>query len=164
MEEEQHPSTTAGNDARVAAEQGLGISRRAILKSMALAVTGVGIGLLVLGPARALRPGPGVTETAQTHTSSTTSSPPAALPSGSPVHVHVKYFQMAQTIQTKEEGFVLTSPAHVSDLIAAVISRHLSLGVMMNTMMLLVNGVGVVPSSMLMNGDEVDFIPATTGG
>jgi molybdopterin converting factor small subunit len=31
-------------------------------------------------------------------------------------------------------------------------------------MMLLVNGVGVVPSSMLMNGDEVDFIPATTGG
>ncbi len=81
------------------------------------------------------------------------------------VKVKVKYFQMASTLPgIKEETVTLESPAHYNQLLATVIGEHPALAGMLPNMMVLVDGLVANPNTSLNDGDEVDFIPATSGG
>lgn len=80
------------------------------------------------------------------------------------LRVKAMYFQMPQVVSTREEYFVLQSPAYFSDLLNGVLGKHPSLSAMMPSMMILIDGVRTLPDIALRDGDEVDFIPAVAGG
>jgi molybdopterin converting factor small subunit len=100
-------------------------------------------------------------------TAPTIEAPSASTPSGTSgasVKVKVMYFQMPQTIGTKEEYFVMQNPAYFSGLRQRIVEEHPALSAMFPTMMVLVDGVPAQPSTPLLDGDEVDLIPAIAGG
>jgi len=78
--------------------------------------------------------------------------------------VKVYYTMMAQYTDMEEEVFVLQSPAAIQELINTVIVRHPSMAEMMNTMLILLNGVAAKSTTSLNNGDTVQFIPLSAGG
>lgn len=98
-------------------------------------------------------------------------APAPASPGGTPgatgglLTVKVVYFGMPLAVaNTKEEYFVLQSPAYFRDLLGEVEQRHPIISTMVPTMIISVNGVPGEPSTVLKEGDEVDLVPATAGG
>jgi len=162
-------------------EEEMRVSRRRLLKS-ALLLSAFGGGIVILGGAAKLvaEAAPPSKTALQTPTPSglggastpSSNSAPQALPASAPnvvagasLKVKVMYFQMPQNVtSTKEEYFVLTSPAYFRDLLNEVIEEHPLLSPMIPSMMILVNGVLAVPGTPLADGDEVDLIPAIAGG
>ena len=88
----------------------------------------------------------------------------AAPPSGAPVKVKVMYFQMPLAVGVSTEHFVLPSPARYGDLLPVVLKAHPALSPMMPTMMVLADGIPAQAGTPLRDGDEIDFIPAISGG
>jgi molybdopterin converting factor small subunit len=80
------------------------------------------------------------------------------------VTVKVYYSMMAQYTDLAEENFVLQGPATVQELVNTVVVRHPSMAGMMQTMMVLLNGVAAKPTASLKDGDVVQFIPLSAGG
>ncbi len=153
--------------------EGKKVSRRELLRLLALSAIGAGI---VVGaprlagaalPARKADPrsSPGAASAAAAIGS--TSSTPATYQgvSSSPENrVKVMYFQMSGLLAIKEEYFVLQRPAYYRDLLADVLEKHPVLSPRMQSMMVLVDGVLAQPGTALRDGDEVDFIPTVAGG
>jgi molybdopterin converting factor small subunit len=80
------------------------------------------------------------------------------------VSVKVYYSMMAQYTDLDEEDFVLQGPATVQELINTVLVRHPSMAGMIQTMLVLLDGVPAKPTSPLRDGDDVQFIPLSAGG
>jgi molybdopterin converting factor small subunit len=78
--------------------------------------------------------------------------------------VKVYYSMMAQYTDLDEEDFVLQGPATVQELINTVLVRHPSMAGMIQTMLVLLDGVPAKPTSPLRDGDDVQFIPLSAGG
>jgi len=156
------------------------VTRRHLLKS-ALLLSAIGGGMIILGGAATLvgqvepssrtapqtpRPsGSGASAPSQTSAPTTTPTNASNAALGTPVKVKVMYFQMPQNVTTtKEEYFKLQSPAYFRDLVNVVLEEHPLLSPMMPYMMILVDGVLAAPGTPLMDGDEIDLIPAAAGG
>ncbi len=141
-----------------------------MLKWMAMAAVGAGVALL--GAETLLRssvPGVASSDTKSTNSTSLSSSPVlVGDPGVSTIKVKVRYFQMLQYVDTKEEYFVLQSPAQLGTLLSDVTAKHPSLTPVMSSMMILVDGIATLASAPagtpLENGDEVDLIPSIAGG
>jgi len=148
------------------------MSRRRLLRTALLfSAVGAAVVLGVDGLARATPSSESGAGRASTGSSPVSSTAPVAAPSnigpnasGSSLRVKAMYFQMPQTINTKEEYFMLQSPAYLRDLLSNVMAEHPRVSKMIPTMMILVDGVPGQPSTPLRDGDEVDFIPAIAGG
>ena len=156
------------------------ISRRRLLAS-GLAFAAVGAGLVIFGgadkfahgkepsPVANLQAPPQGGSGAATVQSSTpvlqadSATSTSVISSGS-VKVKVMYFQMPLVVGTTEEYLSLPSPAVFRDLLASVLEKHPALSPMVPAMMILIDGVPAKPGAPLIDGDEVDFIPATAGG
>jgi molybdopterin converting factor small subunit len=102
---------------------------------------------------------------------STSKAPSPAPSSGEPstssdsITVKVMYFGMPLSVtNSREELFVLQSPAYFHDLLSNVVEKHPVLSAMIPTMMIFVDGVPGQPSMSLKDGDEVDLVPASVGG
>ena len=80
------------------------------------------------------------------------------------VTVKVYYSMMAQYTDLDEEDFVLQGPATVQELMNTVLVRHPSMAGMMQTMLILLDGVAAKPTASLRDGDMVQFIPLSAGG
>jgi molybdopterin converting factor small subunit len=135
-----------------------------MLRLVAFAAVGGGIALLGSGFLfNASKPASGQASQAMDSTSST---PVVTAAGGSAASLTVKvmYFQMANYVNIKEEYFVLPSPARFSQLLSSVTGKHPVLTGMMPSMMVLVDGVSARPDTLLNEGDEIDFIPAASGG
>jgi len=79
--------------------------------------------------------------------------------------IKVRYFQMSSTLPgVSEEYFVLSNPANYGELLHAVVAAHPVLATMVPSMLVLVDGAIAKAGSALKEGDEVDFIPAISGG
>ncbi|HUK50540.1 MAG TPA: MoaD/ThiS family protein [Terriglobales bacterium] len=78
--------------------------------------------------------------------------------------VRVVYLQMAQYFATREEYFILQTPATVQDLLVNVTEDHPQIAKMMSNMWILVNGSPAKLSHALNDGDEVDLVPLVAGG
>ena len=145
-------------------------SRRRMLKWMAFAVVGAGVALLGSGSlSRTSTPGTSGSNTGSTNSTSLFSSSSAAVsPVTSTIVVKVMYFQMLQYVDTKQEYFVLQSPAQLGTLLYDVTSRHPSLAPWISSMIILVDGVAALASAPastpLKDGSEVDLIPSIAGG
>lgn len=148
------------------------MSRRRLLRAALLfSAVGAAVVLGANGLARAAPSSESGAGGAPTGSPPVSSTAPAAAhsdvgssASGSSLRVKAMYFQMPQTINTKEEYFMLQSPARLGDLLSNVVAEHPRVSSMIPTMMLLVDGVPGQPSTPLRDGDEVDFIPAIAGG
>lgn len=138
-------------------------SRRRMLRS-GLLLSAVGVAA-ILGVQRAARASPlGSVGGSGTGSSPSPAGVSGAVPGGS-ITVKVVYFGMPLAItSTKQELFVLQSPAHFSDLLDDVVEKHPIISAMIPTMIMSVNGVPGRPSTLLKDGDEVDLVPATAGG
>lgn len=141
---------------------GEAVSRRKVLRWLAISALGAGICLSVGGLANAAVP------ERKVETSGGVSTPSPTTRKGAPgasIRVKVMYFQMPNTVLDRtEEFFVLQSPSYFSDLMDEVVGKHTILSTMMPSMMKLVDGVPAQPRTPLKDGDEVDFIPAVAGG
>jgi len=139
-------------------------SRRHLLRLVAVAAVGGGIALVgssVLFGSKAL-PG-GSNRAASPELQGDTEGMGGS--SSASVKVKVEYFQMANALPgIREEYFTLGSPAQFSQLLAAVVDEHPVISGMMPSMLVLVDGVVATADTPLKNGDEVDLIPAITGG
>ncbi len=131
-------------------------SRRAFL---GLILT-VGAGLLVADGVIQLDPLMKNTASA----SSTNMKGQVATPEDQLFTVRVYYSMIEQYTDLSDEYFILQSPATLRNLIDTVVIRHPSMAQMVETMMILLNGVPAKPSAALKDGDEVQFIPLATGG
>ena len=80
------------------------------------------------------------------------------------ITVKVYYTMMAEYTDLSEEDFVLQSPAILQDLMNTCDVRHPSMAQMIDSMLILLNGVSSRPSSALRDGDTVQFIPIMAGG
>ena len=80
------------------------------------------------------------------------------------ITVKVYYSMMAEYTDLSEEDFVLQSPAVLQDLMNTCVVRHPSMTQMIDTMLILLNGVPSTPSAALKDGDTVQFMPITAGG
>ena len=109
-------------------------------------------------------PPPGPVGGGAPKSSSASAGGATALPGG-PVTVKVVYFGMPLAItSTKQELFVLESPAYFKDLLEDVVEKHPIISAMIPTMVISVNGVPGRPSALMKDGDVVDLVPATAGG
>jgi molybdopterin synthase sulfur carrier subunit len=81
------------------------------------------------------------------------------------IKVKVVYFAQARELAgTKEDEFVLNSPAYVKQLLREVISAHPKLQAITETASTIVNG-RIVPKNIELNdGDRVAFLPPIAGG
>jgi molybdopterin converting factor small subunit len=145
------------------------LSRRRMLRLMAVSAIGagavIGAGALLLPPPDKKVSGSAVKFPATVTVPIAPSVAASAfMPSSSPTAVKVTYFQMPTVVSEPVEHYVLQAPAHYSDLLGVVLVKHPSLAAMMPNMMVLVNGTVPQPSTVLANGDEVDFVPAIAGG
>jgi molybdopterin converting factor small subunit len=135
-----------------------------MLRLMAFAAVGGGIALLGSGfLVNASKSASGQASQAMV----STSPAPLVAAAGSSVaslRVKVMYFQMSNYLSTKEEYFVLQSPAKFSQLLSSVIEKHPVLTGMIPNMMILIDGVVAKPGTFLNEGDEIDFVPAISGG
>ncbi len=148
------------------ATSGERVSRRQVLRLIAFSAFGAGVILATGKLAGAAFPTTAAGGDGGSSAATSSATPTAVLheASASTLSVKVMYFQMPQTISTKEEHFVLQSPAHFRDLLSGVLQKHPSLSPMMPSMMVLIDGVRAQPDATLRDGDEVDFIPAVAGG
>jgi molybdopterin converting factor small subunit len=80
------------------------------------------------------------------------------------ITVKAYYSMMTQYTNLTEEDFVLQSPATVQELIDTIDVRHPSMAQMMQSMMILLNGVAAKTTTTLNDGDLVQFIPLSAGG
>jgi len=81
------------------------------------------------------------------------------------VNVTVVYFAQAREFAERaEEEFVLTSPAHVEQLLSAVMKTHPKLSRIRQIIRTMVNGRPVVESDELKDGDRVALLPPVAGG
>jgi len=80
------------------------------------------------------------------------------------ITVTVYYSMMAQYTDLSEETFVLQSPATMQELIDTCLVRHPSMTQMVETMMILLDGVPASVTAQLKEGDTVQFLPLTAGG
>jgi len=156
-------------------------SRRRMLKWMVLGAVGAAIGVLGLEtwarPASSGLDGSSLEKAASASSSSgvggpspgqviSASSSPSLFdsPSTSFVTVKVMYFQMPQYVDVQKEYFVLQSPAYLGALIMDITDKHPALSAEWPFMMILVDGNPASAGTPLMNGNEVDLIPAIVGG
>ena len=110
-------------------------------------------------------PSRGVGGTAPNAPSTSTSAGVATFPPGGSVAVKVVYFGMPLAVtNTRQDLFVLESPAYFKDLLDAVVEKHPIISAMVPTMIMSVNGVLVRPNTPMNDGDVVDLVPATAGG
>ncbi len=80
------------------------------------------------------------------------------------IKVKVMYFQMPLIVSSGEEYFVVQTPAYFRDLMTQILEKHPALSPMIPTMMIMIDGMPAKGEMTLMDGDEVDFIPAIAGG
>jgi molybdopterin converting factor small subunit len=80
------------------------------------------------------------------------------------ITVKVYYSMMAQYTDRDEEDFVLQSPSTLQELINTVVIRHPSIAQMVQTMLILIDGVAAKSTASLRDGDVVQFIPLSAGG
>jgi len=147
----------------LSSEAGKAASRRRMLRSALLfSAVGAAVILGVEGATRASGPGSARESTPMTSTASSSVAVPAA---GGSVTVKVVYFGMPLAVtSTKDDLFVLESPANFSDLLDEVVKEHPIISAMIPTMIMSVNGVPGGPSTPMRDGDVVDLVPATAGG
>jgi molybdopterin converting factor small subunit len=150
-------------EASLSSEAEKAASRRRMLQSgLLFSALGVAAILGVDGVARALPSGSAGGSALKT--SSASAGFATTLPGG-PVTVEVVYFGMPLAVtSTKQELFVLESPAYFKDLLDDVVERHPIISAMIPTMIMSVNGVPGRPSTPMEDGDVVDLVPATAGG
>ena len=133
-----------------------------MLKSLGIVAVGGCLALIGLGVLTRARPNPGIVGNPQTQQVA------GQMASGSDVtysRVKVRYFQMSDVLDgLTEEYFSLQNPASYGDLLIAVVAAHPPLSSMMASMLVLVDGVVAKRGASLEDGDEVDFIPAISGG
>lgn len=119
----------------------------------------------ILGAERLARGNPSGSPAANApKTSSASGGASTTLPGGS-VTVKVVYFGMPLAVtSTKQDLFVLESPAYFKDLLDDVVEKHPVISAMIPTMIMSVNGVPGRPATPMKDGDVVDLVPATAGG
>jgi len=128
-----------------------------------LSAVGAGIILGVDGVVGAAPPASDGENTTEAHSLAPSSGAPVA--SGDSLTVKVVYLGMPQTVtNTKEEYFVLKSPAYFRDLLSDVVQKHPLISIMIPTMIISVDGFVGQPNTALKDGDEVNLVPATAGG
>ena len=144
------------------------MTRRQLLRLIALSAAGAGAVLGARGLVGAAFPAPASTAVTSTTSSSSASSTPAgaqsSLSSLQEIKVKVMYFQMPLVVSSSEEHFVLQSPAYFRDLMTEILEEHPALSPMIPTMMIMIDGLPAKGETALMDGDEVDFIPTIAGG
>jgi molybdopterin converting factor small subunit len=97
-------------------------------------------------------------------TSAASSETPGPAAGGS-VTVKVVYFGMPLAVaSSKDDLFVLESPANFGDLLDEVVKKHPAISAMIPTMIVSVNGVPAGPGTPMRDRDVVDLVPATAGG
>lgn len=147
------------------ATRGATTSRRQVLRWIALTAVGAGVvltaGWLAKNAAPPARSGASSVQ-ASGYTTPTSANTGAGNVSTT-LRVKVMYFQMPQ-LGAKQEYFALESPAYFRDLLDDVETKHPSLSSMIPTMLVLIDGVKAQPSTLLKEGDEIDFIPTVAGG
>jgi len=134
-------------------------SRRKALKALALVAAGGCIAIFGSGFLRSLLGYQGETST----------SGPPTIAQGQSAYsysrIRVRYFQMSSTLPgVSEEYFVLPNPANYGELLHSVVAAHPVLAKMVPSMLVLVDGAIAKGGTALKEGDEVDFIPAISGG
>jgi MoaD family protein len=83
----------------------------------------------------------------------------------SDVRVTVAYFaQTREFAGTKEDEFVLSSPADVERLFSRVVKAHPRLKEIWEDIRTLVNGRAVLENVELKDGDRVALVPPVAGG
>jgi MoaD family protein len=81
------------------------------------------------------------------------------------IRVKVAFFGQAREFAgTKEDEFVLSSPASVEQLLREVMNTHPKLQAIRETASTLVNGRVVLKTVELNDGDRVAFLPPVAGG
>ena len=81
------------------------------------------------------------------------------------VKVKVTYFAQARELaETKEDEFVLGSPADMNHLLSEVMKAHPNLGRIKDVLRRLVNGVTTLENVELRHGDRVTLFPPVGGG
>jgi molybdopterin converting factor small subunit len=78
--------------------------------------------------------------------------------------VRVYYAMMAQYVSVSDEYFVLQNPVTLQDLMNTVVVRHPSMAQMIQTMLILLDGIPAKPAVSLKDGDNIQFIPVSAGG
>jgi molybdopterin converting factor small subunit len=85
--------------------------------------------------------------------------------SSTEVSVRVVYFGMPPTVTgTRKETVIMSNPAYLSDLKAALVSLHPGLRGMLPTMLFLVDGVSASGNPRLQDDVEVDILAQIAGG
>jgi molybdopterin converting factor small subunit len=134
-------------------------SRRKMLKALVVVAAGGCVAFLGSGLLRSM-------PSNQNDTS--TSAPSTVMPGqgGSPYsRIKVRYFQMSSTLPgVSEEYFIIPNPATYGQLLGAVVAAHPVLAAMVSSMLVLIDGAVAKAGTALKEGDEVDFIPAISGG
>jgi len=136
------------------------ISRRTFLRSAFSIAVGAGVLLISEGVLTNAAPLTQISRNLGTFSSTNDSTQSRA----SLVTVTVYYSMMAQYTSANEEDFVLQGPATLQDLMKTVLVRHPSMAQMMVMMLILLNGIPAKPSTLLKNGDRIQFIPLSAGG
>ena len=81
------------------------------------------------------------------------------------VRVKVAYFAQARELAgTKEDEFVLISPADAEHLFCEVVNAHPKIQGIRKIISILVNGRPVLKNVELKDGDRVAFLPPVAGG
>ena len=81
------------------------------------------------------------------------------------VRITVAYFAQAREFAgTKEDEFVLNSPAYVRHLFSKLVNAHPKLQEIREIIRPLVNGRAVSENVELRDGDRVAILPPVTGG
>ncbi len=83
----------------------------------------------------------------------------------SSIKVKVAYFALARELAgTKEEEFLLTSPANIGHLLSDVFNAHPKLREIKDTLRTLVNGQASLDNIDLKDDDHVTLFPPVGGG
>lgn len=78
--------------------------------------------------------------------------------------VIVKYFEMSQFVEVKEEYFFIQSPGNFGQLLEKVVSKHPHLSGIIRNLCILVDGYAPRDDMPIKDRDEVDFILMEAGG
>jgi len=134
-------------------------SRRKLLKTLVMVAAGGCVAILGSGLLRSV---PSYQSDAPASAFSTVTR---AQDTGSYSRIKVRYFQMSSTLPgISEEYFIIPNPVTYGQLLSAVVAAHPVLATMMSSMLVLVDGAVAKAGTALKEGDEVDFIPAMSGG
>ena len=138
--------------------------RSAIIRVLAggAGLLALAVGAYVISPKSAIDDAFGTTLT--TH-SSTALDSAGSSQSESSTEVRVVYFGMPPTVTgVRKETIVLSNPAYLSNLKAALVSLHPGLKGMLPTMLFLVDGVSANGNPQLQDDVEVDILAQIAGG